>query len=43
MGARSIKKPGTSKILCSIGIAWDFEKLEVLLDRSIATYGNNLT
>lgn len=36
----ALKTPGTSKILCSIGINYDFVKLEALLDRSIAKYGN---
>lgn len=38
----ALKTPGTRKILCSIGIDYDFAKLEVLLDRSIEKYGTNL-
>lgn len=38
----ALKETPDRKILCAIGIAWDFEKLEVLLDQSIAKYGNNL-
>ena len=39
-GAKKIQ--GYSKILCSMSIDYDWKKLEVLLDRSIAKYGNNL-
>ena len=38
----AIKVPGRRKILCALGIDYDFDKLEVLLDRSIAKYGKNL-
>lgn len=36
------KLPGHSKILCSLGIDYNWKKLEELLDRSISKYGNNL-
>lgn len=38
----ALKTPGTSKILCSMGINYDFAKLEVLLDRSIEKFGKNI-
>lgn len=37
----ALKKQGTRKILCALGIDYDFKKLEVLLDRSIEKYGRN--
>jgi hypothetical protein len=36
------KRGDARKILCVVSMNYDFEKLEVLLDRSIAKYGNNL-
>lgn len=35
----ALKNKGVRKILCAIGVNYDFDKLEVLLDQSIAKYG----
>ena len=41
-GHGAIKNPSYKKILCSIGVNYDFHKLQVLLNRSIEKYGNNI-